>query len=114
MRELPTDIREKRMNDRPSRREFMGLTATGVAGMAGLVTPSWLRGAGTLLSAPPEPDLVVHNARVYTMNPAAPRAEAFAIKGGRFVAVGSSAMVKALATRRTETLDAKGMTIVPG
>ena len=62
----------------------------------------------------PEPDLVVINATIYTMDGAAPRAEAFAIKDGRFVAVGRTASVKPLAGRRTETIDAKQMTILPG
>ena len=33
---------------------------------------------------------IVINAKVYTMDPRAPRAEAFAVSGGRFVAVGST------------------------
>jgi predicted amidohydrolase YtcJ len=56
----------------------------------------------------------VFNAKVYTMDSATPRAEAFAVSGGRFVAVGSTAEVRSLAGKRTQTLDAKGMTIVPG
>jgi len=41
-----------------------------------------------------EPDLIVVNARVYTVDVAQPRAEAFAVKNGRFVAVGSSVDVR--------------------
>jgi len=91
-----------------SRREFMGLTA---AGVAGAVAPRWL----SVLSAwAGDPDLIVLNAKVYTMDPAAPRADAFAVKNSRFVAVGTSAEIKALAGKRTQTFDAKQMTIVPG
>ncbi len=61
-----------------------------------------------------EPDLVVVNAHVYTVDPSAPRAEAFAVKSGRFVAVGSSADVRHLATRRTRIIDAAQATITPG
>jgi predicted amidohydrolase YtcJ len=43
-----------------------------------------------------------------------PRAEAFAVSGGRFVAVGTTAAIKSLAGKRTQTFDAKQMTIVPG
>ena len=77
------------------RREFMGLTATGIAGA---VTPS-LPGAKTALASPrdTDPDLVVLNAAVYTVDAGAPRAQAFAVKAGRFVAVGSSAEIRALA-----------------
>jgi hypothetical protein len=48
------------------------------------------------------------------MERAAPRAEAFAVTGGRFSAVGRTADVRGLAGARTRTLDAKGMTVVPG
>src|SRR5437762_3453378 len=103
------------MNDRHSRREFMGLTA---AGVAGALTPPWLADArasaasGDSQSA--DPDLVVFNAKVYTMDPAGPRAEGFALHAGRFVAVGKSADIKALGGKRSQTFDAKQMTIVPG
>jgi predicted amidohydrolase YtcJ len=109
------------MNDRHSRREFMGITA---AGVAGALTRPWLGGAhpGAVTTAPPlvptmlkaDPDLLVLNAKIYTMDPAAPRAEAFAISGGRIVAVGSSADIRGLARKGTQTYDAKQMTIVPG
>ena len=64
--------------------------------------------------APIDPDLVVYNATVYTIDRASPRAEAFAIAGSRFAAVGSTADMRALIGKRTQTIDAKGMTIVPG
>jgi len=64
--------------------------------------------------APIDPDVVVHNGRVFTMDPALPGAEAFAIAGSRVVAVGSSADIRSLIGRRTQVIDAGGMTIVPG
>jgi predicted amidohydrolase YtcJ len=51
---------------------------------------------------------------VYTVDTALPRAEAFAIKDGRFIAVGSSADVRNLATARTRVVDAQQATITPG
>ena len=48
------------------------------------------------------------------MDPRAPRAEAFAVSGGRFVAVGSTSDIRNLAGKNTQTFDAKGMTVVPG
>ncbi len=60
------------------------------------------------------PELVVFNARVITVDARHPHAEAFAIKNGRFLAVGSSADVRNLIQRGTPTWDAKGATIVPG
>ena len=93
------------------RREFMGLSAAGMAGLAGGVAP--LRRALAAVT-PQDPDLIVFNAKVYTVDPAAPRAEAFAARAGRFIAVGSSDDVRSLAGPRTQTIDAKQMTIVPG
>jgi len=103
------------MTDRQSRREFMGMTAFGLAGAAALPRFGGASGAlRFLLSQRSDPDLVVLNAKVYTMDPALARAEAFAVSGGRIIAVGKSAEIKSLATKRTRTFDAKQMTIVPG
>ena len=61
-----------------------------------------------------EVELIVTNARVYTMDQTTPRAEAFAITGGRFSAVGSNDAIRKLAGKSTQTIDARQMTIVPG
>jgi predicted amidohydrolase YtcJ len=84
-----------------TRREFMGLAA---AGVAGALVPFGRE----------DPELVVLNAKVYTVDGARPRAEAFAIARGRFVAIGTTGEIKALAGARTQTFDARQMTIVPG
>jgi predicted amidohydrolase YtcJ len=86
--------------------EGIGFTAAGLAG-SGLM-PAWGQG----LSSPP--DLIVINAKVTTMDAARPTAQAFAIKGDRFVAVGSTTEIRALAGPRTRVYDAKGMFITPG
>jgi hypothetical protein len=103
-------------NHHHSRREFLGLAGAGVAAGLGVV-PSF--GATAAAAAAPaaeagDADLVVLNAKVYTMDASTPQAEAFAVKGSRFVAVGSSADIKALAGKSTQTFDAKQMTVVPG
>ncbi|HEX3879232.1 MAG TPA: amidohydrolase [Bryobacteraceae bacterium] len=61
-----------------------------------------------------DPDLLVTNARVYTVDDRVPKAEAFAVKNARFTAIGAAADIKRLAGKGTQTLDARGMTIVPG
>ena len=61
-----------------------------------------------------EPDLAVVNARVYTSDPSQPRAEAFAVKNSRFVAVGSTSDIRNLVTRRTQVIDGAQMTVTPG
>lgn len=100
-----------------SRKEFFSFGAA-LAGGAGLAST----GLGPLVSAQPAvnagagvaADLVVVNARVLTMDSALPRAEAFAIKDGRFIAVGSTADIRNLAGTTTQQIDAGGATITPG
>ena len=96
-------------NHRHSRRSFLGLTG---AGLAGAVSGPWLGTAAAAVG--PNADLVVFNAKVYTVDSGAPKAEAFAVKAGRFTAVGTSADIKALIGKGTLTFDARQMTIVPG
>jgi hypothetical protein len=59
-------------------------------------------------------DLILHNANIYTVNPAAPRAEAIAVRGDRIVRVGRNAEVLALRSASTRVIDVQGATIVPG
>jgi len=97
-----------------SRREFMGLTG---AGLTAAASGSWLRSTPAVAAAladPQDADLVVFNAKVYTVDAGAPSAEAFAVKAGRFAAVGSTQDIKALIGKGTQAYDAKQMTIVPG
>lgn len=96
-----------------SRKEFLGLGGTLAlgAGAGGLIP----RTAGGRPSAgAADPDLVLRNGRVYTMDDALPRAEAFAVKHGRFVAVGSDDEVGNLVGPNTEVIDAAGATVTPG
>ncbi len=99
-----------------SRKEFLGFgAALAGAATASAVSPGLATYAAQ--TAPPqreEPDLIVVNAKVYTVDTALPRAEAFAIRNGRFMAVGSTADVRNLATSRTQVIDAQGMTVTPG
>ena len=98
------------MNQAYSRRKFAGLAAAGIAGIAGAPWQRIAKAAELTVDA----DLVVFNAKVYTMDSSAPKAEAFAVKAGRFTAVGSTNDIKGLIGKQTQTYDAKQMTIVPG
>jgi len=77
---------------------------------------------GTLLAAlsvcvaqPAAPaDLIVRNAKVTTFDAARPEAEAFAVRGGNFVAVGSGKDVASLEGPATRVIDAGGRRVVPG
>ncbi len=59
-------------------------------------------------------DIVVRNARVYTVDAALPWAEAVAVRGGSIVAVGSDDDVTSLIGHGTEVIDAGGRLILPG
>ncbi len=96
-------------NDRRNRREFLGLTGVGIAGA---ISGQWACAPSGGRS--PDADLVVFNAKVYTVDPAQPTAEAFAVKDNHFIAVGSNADIKGLIGKGTESIDAKQMTVIPG
>lgn len=58
--------------------------------------------------------MVVVNARVWTGDEQRSSAEAFAVRGGRFVYVGDEAGARALVGEGTRVVDAKGRRVVPG
>jgi len=62
----------------------------------------------------PPPDAIYVNTRVLTMNAAAPRAEAVAVRGERIAAVGGEADLRALAGAETEIVDLGGRALLPG
>ncbi|KPQ08463.1 MAG: putative metal-dependent hydrolase with the TIM-barrel fold [Rhodobacteraceae bacterium HLUCCA12] len=59
-------------------------------------------------------DVIVTNAKVLTMDPANPRAEAVALAGERILAVGARDAVESLAARGCRIIDAGGATVLPG
>ncbi|MGZ3376527.1 MAG: amidohydrolase [Phenylobacterium sp.] len=87
------------------RRGFLGFAG---AGLGVAFSPR------ALAAASDAPNLVVLNAKVYTVDDRRPQAQAFAVRDGRFIAVGASEAMRALAGPRTRTFDAEGATIVPG
>jgi predicted amidohydrolase YtcJ len=60
------------------------------------------------------PDLILHNARIYTMVADRPTAEAIAMRGDRITRVGTNADVLALGGSTTRVVDVSGATIIPG
>ncbi|MDE2905178.1 MAG: amidohydrolase [Acidobacteriota bacterium] len=95
-----------------TRKEFLNLGAVLAGGAAAARLPivAAQEPAGEALRA----DLAVIDAQVYTVDDALPRAEAFAVRGDRFVAVGSTDDVRNLVGPDTEVIDAAGMTVTPG
>src|ERR1700720_913051 len=97
------------MNRRNRRKDSLTLAGPGMPPLPGGAWPG-----AAMAAEGPDADLVAFNAKVYTVDPRAPKAEAFAVKAGRFTAVGSTTEIKALIGKGTQTFDAKQMTIVPG
>jgi predicted amidohydrolase YtcJ len=61
-----------------------------------------------------EPDLIVINGKLVTMADPPQPATALAIAGGRILAVGATAEIRALAGLRTRIVDAAGASVLPG
>ncbi len=60
------------------------------------------------------PDLIVHNAKVVTLDAKSRIAQAVAVRDGRIVAVGDSAALLKQRGPKTKLLDAGGKTVLPG
>ncbi len=86
------------MIKRPSRRTFIPCLGAGL-----------LPGATRI-----EPELILYNANIFTVDPVLPHAQAVAIADGRFLAVGSNKEIRAGSKPGTRQLDIGGHTIVPG
>jgi Amidohydrolase family len=95
-----------------SRREFTKIAGAALAGLAGAEPLGAQAGQTAPQNAPMggrDPDALVVNAKVYTMDTRSPRAEAFAVTNGRFTAVGSTTDMKGLAGKNTQVFDQPGI-----
>jgi hypothetical protein len=61
-----------------------------------------------------EPQTILYNANIWTVDARNPRAQAIAIADGRFFAVGSNEEIRALYNSRVEKVDLQGATVLPG
>jgi predicted amidohydrolase YtcJ len=59
-------------------------------------------------------DTVLLNGKIVTLDPAAPAAEALAVRDGKIIAVGRSSDIRALAGAATRVIDLQGRTVIPG
>lgn len=66
------------------------------------------------MKSPAAPQLILHHGRIATQDERRSFAEAVAIHGGRFVAVGTDREILALRDAQTEVIDLGGRTVVPG
>ncbi|MEO5580788.1 MAG: amidohydrolase [Gemmatimonadaceae bacterium] len=62
----------------------------------------------------PQADLIVVNARIYTVDDTRPLVSAIAVRKGRVIFAGSDREARSLAGPRARILDAAGRTVVPG
>ncbi len=82
-----------------SRREFLGIFAATIP----------LLSFGKI-----EPDIILYNGNIFTVNPQEPTAQALAIADGRVMAVGSNKEILRLATAKTKKIDVGYKTVLPG
>ncbi len=61
-----------------------------------------------------KPNLIIHNAKIYTVDPTQPWAEAVACTGGNIAAVGAAADILPLAGPQTTVINAAGRLVLPG
>ena len=75
---------------------------------------SWLFAQSLLAQSQPSADLIVRNAKVWTVDKTNPTAQAVAVLGDRIVAVGTNADLEAWHGARTHVIDAGGQRLLPG
>ena len=80
----------------PSRRSFLKQSGAVFAGLCATHL--------TAASVSQDADVVVLNANVHTVDSQMPSAAAFAVKDGRFVAIGTNDEAKAWSGKRSETI----------
>ena len=61
-----------------------------------------------------EPDLILYNGDIFTVNPKAPRAQALAIKEGKIMAIGGNEEILGMATASAKKIDLGNKTVLPG
>ena len=60
------------------------------------------------------PDVIYYNGRIVTLSASQPQAQAVAIKGDKFLLIGSDAEVRKTAGPSTKQVDLRGRTVLPG
>ncbi len=68
----------------------------------------------SLAQSKPAADLIITNAKIWTVDKSLPTAQAVAVLGDRIVAVGSNADIDAWRGSHTQVIDARGRLLLPG
>ena len=93
----------------------MNGTGCGLSRRTGLLAPVLLAlSAACGVPRQETADLVIHDAKIYTVDPARPWAEAVAIKDDRILATGGDAEILHFVSSRTRVLDVRGRLVLPG
>lgn len=103
--------KDKRRQGGFTRRRFMKTAAAGAAAAAGgnmLVAPATAK-----TNQHPDPDVILINGRIHTMDAKNTIASSVVIKDGRFLEV-EAGRPNAHAGRKTRVIDLRGRTVVPG
>jgi predicted amidohydrolase YtcJ len=96
------------MTRTPTRRAVV----TGIGALAAGVGISSRRGEAQSMSS--NPDLILFNGKITTLDRQIPEAQAVAVKDGQFGAVGSDREIMALAGADTKRIDLRGRRVIPG
>jgi predicted amidohydrolase YtcJ len=88
-------------------------TALVIAAVAAVMTITAAVSTSVTQPSPP-PDVIYYNAKIVTVDDAFSYAQAVAITGDRFTAVGTNEAVRKLAGAATRQIDLRGLTVTPG
>src|SRR5260370_1608938 len=90
------------------------LAAGGSTAMIAMVgSASWSLAQSVGQQAQTSPDLIVHNAKVTTLQGGRPEAQAFVVRDEKILAVGGEAEIVGLRTANTRLIDAARRRVIP-
>jgi predicted amidohydrolase YtcJ len=95
-----------------SRRNVLVTGGSAMIAMGGSTPMIWALSPAPQSDA--SPDLIVHNAKVTTLQNSRPEVQAFAARGEKIVAVGGDAEIIGLRAANTRVIDAGGRRVIPG
>lgn len=95
--------------------KMRGASSVSAAGLAlAMAAGVAMAAEGEAMAAAGPPDLIIYDAKIVTVDGKFSIAQAAAVKGGRFVRVGTNQAVLATAGPNTRKIDLHGKTVLPG